>query len=757
MEKVSSRERSSRIRIVAVGFLFCLSGIPALVYQVSWQRILALHSGVGIYSVSMIVASFMAGLGLGSQIGGVISSRMSPKKALRSYAILELCIGLFAAVSCLLYYNLLYLKLHEVYTTSWQALIAHFLALVIPTGLMGMSLPFLVRAMVDDLRVACRTISYLYGINTLGAAIGALITTWILIRFFGIQGAVYVGACCNFLVGFGALILTRFINPTDSDNRDPEKPYSSSGPEIEAPGERPFGLWIALYTMSGFCALGLEIVWFRIIDVAVKSTAFTFGTVLAIYLFGLALGSLLGGTLVLRMKRPLRGFLLCQCILLSYAGVAILLLVVLPRNLPGLRWCFEYWRLYEGFHLGVDWDPIALVRLYGILPLFLFGIPTTIMGLSFAILQKAVHNDYRTTGLKVGILQSSNIAGCTLGSLVVGLLLLTLLGTAKSVQVLVGLALIFAFVGIRYYRVKSVFGLFAVVIMVLLIIMPSQNALWHRLHGLEGSEGMFNEDATGLVSITEEPPAGSGHYRVSVNGQGHSWLPFAGIHSRLGALPAVVHPSPREVAIIGLGSGDTGWSAGCRTETEQITVFELCSPEKRLLTQLSSQRKLPNLREFLADPRLNIIVADGRNALLRDDKRYDLIEADATRPTSAYSGNLYSVEFFQLCSQKLKPGGIMCSWMPTKRVYRTFCEVFPHVLDFNSGAILIGSNTPLKIDSASWMERLRDLRVNNYLGQTIVEDVRKSLEDCRWAQPENVLLLAPNYDLLPRDEYNSPW
>ncbi len=755
MDWTISIERNSRIRMALIGFLFCLSGIPALIYQVSWQRILALHSGVGIYSISMIVASFMAGLGLGSQLGGKLSKKMHPPKALRSFAILELSIGLFAAISCFFYYDLLYLKLHEVYPTSWRAGIVHFLALVIPTGLMGMSLPFLVKAMVHDLRIACRTISYLYGINTLGAALGALVTTWILIRYFGIRGAVYVGVCCNMLVGLGSWVLTRFIGSKNRDDQHSTDPSPHSDLKIETPGEHPLSLWVVLYALSGFCALGLEIVWFRILDVSVKSTAFTFGTVLAIYLFGLALGSLFGSTFAVNLKRPLRAFLLCQCILLSYVGISTLLLVVLPKTLPGLRWLVIYWRQYDGFYLGLDRNLTALIRLYGILPLCLFGFPTILMGLAFAILQKAVHNDRQTTGLKVGILQASNIAGCTIGSLVVGLLLLTLLGTAITIQILVGLSLIFALFGIKYYGLKSVFALFILAIIILLPVMPNQHALWQRLHGLEEGEGMFDEDATGVVAITIEPPADSDRYRVSINGKGHSWLPFSGIHSQLGAIPAIVHPLPRDVAIIGLGSGDTGWSAGCRPETETITIFEICSPQKRLLTMLSNQQKIPNLSEFLSDSRFDIVTADGRNDLAHNNKQYDLIEADGLRPTSAYSGNLYSMEFFELCARNLKPGGIVCSWTPTERVYRTFSDVFPYVLDFNSGTILIGSNSPMPIDLPIWLRRLQDSEISHYLGERIIKNVRNSLEGCKRGQMQN-MMISPNHDLLPRDEFNSP-
>src|SRR5574340_74449 len=151
---IEERQRTSppgeAIRVAFVGLLFFLSGAAALVYQVAWQRILALHSGVGLYSVTMIVAAFMAGLGLGSHLGGLASARVESRTALRFFAFLEIGIGLFGAASPFIYYDWLYPVASRLPSPSWQGGLLHFLALMPPTTLMGMSLPFLVRAMVRE-------------------------------------------------------------------------------------------------------------------------------------------------------------------------------------------------------------------------------------------------------------------------------------------------------------------------------------------------------------------------------------------------------------------------------------------------------------------------------------------------------------------------------------------------------------------------------------------------------------------------------
>jgi predicted membrane-bound spermidine synthase len=733
---------------VAVAAFF-LSGAAGLVYQVAWQRILALTSGVGIYSIAMIVAAFMAGLGVGSHLGGSLSLRMAPQRALATFAAVELAIGAFGAASCGLYYDVLYLHLPGLYASPWTAGAMHFAALALPTVLMGTSLPFLVRAMVGDARTAGRTIGVLYGINLLGAAAGAWLAPWILIRFYGVRGAALWAAAANATSGVLALLLFLYAR------RRP----ASAAPVTRAPADPPagptqsFGAWMGLYALSGFCALSLEILWFRLLELAVKATAFTFGTMLCLYLLGSAVGCLLGAPLVARLRRPLRAFLLCQCALLAYAGAAVCLLAFLPAESGPIAWYWGYWQTYGGFNLGAVSDPTALRRLYVYLPAALYGPPTILMGFAFPVLQRAVQDDPRTSGRKVGLLQAANIAGCMAGSLAVGLLALAWLGTTGTLRLLMIAGVVFAAVGLRRFGARSAFAPLALGLLALAVVLPGQRALWLRLHGTTEPASLVDEDETGVAAIL---PAGRPAFRVYVSGKSHSWLPFGGIHSALGATPAVVHPAPVDVAIIGLGSADTAWAAGCREETRSVTVFEISGPQPRLLRALAAREQLPDLRRFLADPRVRVVVADGRNAVARDPRLYDLIEADALWPEVAYAGNLYSAEFFAQCARKLKPGGLICTWSPTSRVYSAFTRSVRYVI--GSGQILIGSNEPITVDAEAWRARLESPAVAAYLGVRGVDDAERLLSDLRVMnrrgriQPRQVT----NFDLFPRDEFHTP-
>jgi predicted membrane-bound spermidine synthase len=741
---VANRD-SWTIRLAAA--LYLLSGVAALVYQVAWQRILALYTGVGLYSVAVIVAAFMAGLGTGSHVGGSWSARLDRRAALRRFALVELSVGLFGLASPWVYYDWLYPYAARIPVPSWPAGLVHFAAVGPPTFLMGLSLPLLTRAVVSDVRGAGRAVGLLYALNMAGASLGALATPWLLVPRVGVRGALVCAGAGSLLVGLGGWGLLRRVR--DEAAAAPAiEAAAATRAGAEAPASQPFAHWLWLYAFSGFVALSLEMVWFRVLDVAVKSTAFTFGTVLAVYLLGSTAGCLAGTLLLERILHPLRAFLLSQCAMLAATSLGVLVLV---HALPDDPFA-TYWRGYQFFALGQASDFAQVARLYLLLPTLLFGAPTLLMGFSFPVLQRAVHDDVRTSGRKVGLLQAANIAGCVVGSLVVGLAAVDRLGTAATLRTLVMGGVVFAALGWRRYG--RVFAAPLLLIVALGAALPTSEALWRRLHGLApgGSGALFEEDATGVVALTEEPPQTRWRYRLSINGKGNSWLPFGGSHTALGAVPAIVHPLPLRVAVVGLGSGDTAWAAGCRPETESVTAVELSSPQPRVLRRLLAVEPFPDLRRLLDDPRVGIRIADGRQVLQAEAQTYDLIEADAIWPAAAYSGNLYSVEFFELCSRRLRPGGIVCTWSPTERVRESFTRVLPYVLAVGDGSILVGSRWPLPLDREAWLQRLD--AAAEYLGRGRARALRERLLTVAPAGPSPPAL--PNEDLFPRYEFSVP-
>ncbi|HUG52034.1 MAG TPA: spermidine synthase [Vicinamibacteria bacterium] len=745
-----------------VGLAFFLSGAAALAYQVAWQRILALQTGVGLHSIAVIVAAFMLGLGLGSHLGGSASMRSSASRSLLYFALCELGIAAYGAASVPLLYDWLYARAAWLYSEPIRGALLQFGTLAVPTVLMGMSLPFLARAMVHEASSAGGTIAFLYGINVLGAAAGALATPWVFIRHHGIRAAVWAAVVANLVAGVSALALALWRRRRSANAERAAPATGAAAATATSPATSPatatsghsFRSWIALYALSGFCALSLEILWFRVMEVSVKSTAYTFGTLLAVYLLGSGVGSVAGITLARRLRAHRRAFLVCQCVLLAYAALTLGLLVWIPPSTPGYEWFYGLWGGKHSFNLGgaTHWSP--LLKMYVLMPLALFGPPTVLMGLSYPILQRAVQDDPARSGWKVGMLQAANIAGCVAGSLFVGLVTLSWLGTTGTFRLLAVIGLVFAAMGMREPGGRRLFAGFAFVLVALAIALPGQRALWLRLHGTQDEKTLLEEDATGIVALIPS----ANRWKVWAGGRWHSMLPFGGMHTTLGAAPAVVHPAPREVAIIGLGSGDTAASAGLRQDIDQqVTVFELYAPEHRLLSALMDTPDPPvKLGWMLDDPRFTFRVADGRNALEREGRRYDIIEADALWPTSPYAGNLYSVEFFRLCARRLKPGGIATTWAPTDRVRASFLSVFPHAIEMSNGQLLMGSDSPIPIDPPAWRERLFVKENVTYLGRPRANGVWVELREATPAARAPVSEGDINRDLFPRDEFHTP-
>jgi spermidine synthase len=298
------------------------------------------------------------------------------------------------------------------------------------------------------------------------------------------------------------------------------------------------------------------------------------------------------------------------------------------------------------------------------------------MGCAFPYLQRVVQTDLSRVGRRVGGLLLANIVGSMVGSLLTGWALLGLLGTASTLKLLTALSSLFLLGAWRgTASIPRALGVAAV--LALIVAMPGGPSLWARLHGTTVDRVIVAEDQSGLAVIKTRGDRATGEKIVFVNGVGQSVIPYGDIHTALGAIPALVHPHPRDVAIIGLGSGDTVFAAAARAETASVTCIEIIRPQLATLRQLAARDAYAGLEALLADPRVRHVAGDGRAYLLRTPQRFDIIEADALRPTSAYSGNLYSEQYFTLLKNRLKPNGLAATWVPSQRVHDTFVRVFP--------------------------------------------------------------------------------
>ena len=301
-----------------------------------------------------------------------------------------------------------------------------------------------------------------------------------------------------------------------------------------------------------------------------------------------------------------------------------------------------------------------------------------------------------------------------LGTVVTGWLFLDLLGTAATLKLLTALSSLFllgAWRGAPPIPLALRLGVAAAVVMLIVSHAGRRIAVGAaaRHDGRSGDRrgGQFRPRG----HQGSKRSAWTGQKIVFVNGVGQSVIPYGDIHTALGAVPALVHPNPRNVAIIGLGSGDTVYAAAARPETATITCIEIVRPQLATLRQLAGRDTYAALPALLADPRVAHVSGDGRAYLLRTPQRFDVIEADALRPTSAYSGNLYSEAYFTLLKNRLTPNGLAATWVPSKRVHDTFVRVFPYGVSLPG--ILLGSSQPFDIDRALVAARVADPRVRD--------------------------------------------
>jgi spermidine synthase len=758
--------------------LFFLSGAAALLYQVAWQRMLALFSGVDLFSATITVAAFMAGMGFGALAGGNIADRLSRRGAIAAFAAAETGIALFALASRWLYYDLLYQRFGYLAESLPLMGIIIFSSLLIPTFLMGMSLPLLARGLTWRLNAASGIIGGLYGINTLGAACGSLVSAWWIIRAWGLPGALYAGMLLNGVCAAGAIILAaagHFENGGITAGLEAAEKKEKG----RTPARRfPFSVWLLIYLLSGFIALSLEMVWFRLLGIMSKSNAFTFPTLLTWYLGGLALGTLAGIPLSRRTALAGRWFFICQGTTALYAALSISLLVHALGQAPNHFLDEIYW--YFGRYDPLDMksalfffsgnvnnlnpkETRLFLLLYGALPAFLILPPTLLMGLSFPLLHRVAQTDMGRVGRRTGRLQTANIAGAAFGAIGGSWLLLHYLGTVCTLRVLVLLSGIFWLLYIRSRLKKNRNRRIAEAFLALALagvcaLIPANAKLWGALHGADQKHIVYEEDGTGLFVLRHR--GDSRFCTVYSGGRGQSRIPFGSAHTLLGMLPAMIHPAPEDIAIIGLGSGDTLFSAGGRIETENLICVEIVGAQWPALQRYAGAAEYGGLLSLEKDPRVCILTNDGRRYLALTEQRFDIIEADALFPDSAGSNNLYSREYFELMKSRLKPGGIAVTWAPTPRIAGTFLKVFPHVLRVDE--FLFGSETAVPFDVETLRRRLSREAVKSYYARAGLDT------DALWREVTalETAYYGPEYDrsgitdintdLYPHDEYIAP-
>jgi spermidine synthase len=708
--------------IALLAVLFFFSGAAALAYQVAWLRMLSLVFGVTVYAASTVLTSFMGGLALGSLFGGRVADRVG--SPVRIFALLELGIA-FSALAvpfALEGVSELYTRLHA----SWPAALpqltaARFLCsalvLLVPTTLMGASLPMLARHVADSGGAAAARIGWLYAVNTGGGIAGTVLTGFVLIGAIGVTATTRLAAMLNVAVGIGALVLPArsTVAPADDD--------------ATALSRRRWTV-LAVMFLSGFAGLALEIVWFRLLTLFLAATTYAFTTMLSTVLLGIALGSAIAAARVRRTRDPV--------VALAWIQIWIGALVILSMT-----------ALAHTYRIGWRTSGIVQACVVAMLP------ATALMGATFPYAVAAWVGSLRGhVGRDIGLLYALNVCGAVLGSLVAGFVLVPLLGTRASLLLLAavytasGCVVLAPAAGRRPGLRIAVAG--AVLFGAVALSLPDiYGAILARRYE-EGERLVFRAEGVQTTATVHTQQSGRRVLYLDGLHQANDSADMVRVHAEIGHLPMALHPNPGRALIVGVGGGVTAGAVAAHPDTN-ATVVELAESVVTALPYFAHVNG-----SLLQRPNVHVRVDDGRNFLRMTGERFDVITADLIQPIHAGAGNLYSAEYFTLARRALNEDGLMLQWigrredMHYKLIMRTFLSIFPHATLWSNGDLMVGGLKRLQISRAAFERKTSAPDVRAALA-TVGLDTFDALLDRYTAGPDEMRRFAGSGPVLTDD------
>lgn len=657
--------------------LYALSGASGLIFQVLWLKQLAVLFGNTAHATATTLTVFFLGLAAGGWFWGARTATI--RRPLRAYALLEGGV----AVSALAFFGLLVLY-RQAYAPLVGA-IGHGTALVVakvllaggvlfaPAFFMGGTFPVLAQGLIRTPERAGMWGSLLYAINTVGATVGAGLAGFYLPQAVGYVNAYWIAIALAVAAGVGAFAIDAAA--PRATVRQTAASRASDRPERRHPAsDAPVGAslatlapWLAAAVAfgSGFTGLGLEVLWTRLLAQVLNNSVYAFAAILVVFLAALAAGSLLAHVLTRRQVRIDTGL----ATLLALAGVAVLVTpLVFARMTHGLSYVRE----------GPTWA--AYVRSVFVAAGVLMLVPGVLMGSILPYLFRTLERGDGDSGRALGRLVALNSLGAITGALGAGFVLLDTVGLWSALQVMAAVYLMLATAVLVHVRTLPVAARVALpaAFGALLLVTGGRAVPTVRLGAGEQLVKVW-EGSSGTVAVVRDP-AGlvlrmNNHY---VLGDARS----AVVEQMQGHLPLLLHPDPRTVFFLGLG---TGISAGAALThpVQQVVATELV-PD---VITAARAHFAPFTNGLFADPRVRVLAEDGRSYLAGTSERYDVIVGDLFTPWHAGTGSLYTLEHFRTVRARLRPGGLFAQWLPLYQlseqeflvIAQTLRAVFPQV------------------------------------------------------------------------------
>jgi spermidine synthase len=738
-------ERLSLTSLV-FGFFF-LSGAFALVYEVSWVRAMTLLFGSTSLAASTVLSVFMGGLALGAWLSGRRADRLGAP--LTTYGVIEVALSLYALLTPWLFRWVL--PVFEWFGGSVSdavlpislfrfAVVA--VLLLPPTALMGATLPILSRFYAQRRSDPGRGAGLLYGLNTLGAFAGTVAAGLLLLPTLGLHLSIVTAALANLALGTTAFLLGR---SAESSRVAPARTPSGTWTEPVEDSGISFPPILFAVALTGFAAMVSEVAWTRILVLALGASVYAFTVMLATFLAGLGLGAA-GVAKFLRAdpvhaRRVFYGLALLAALTLCVSSAASQQMPELFRSL--------FWSL------GLPKAPGWIVPVQFAIAAALMVVPAFVMGGLFPAALRIVVRDAERVGKGVGGVYAWNTLGTILGSFAAGFALIPWLGIRGALLVAASAqcasALIVSLGGKREPRSALGVALAAGAIPLMVWLTPP----WHQqvmtsamydyagrhdsvgVLGLERRLGQLQEllyyrdGLTATVTVSRDVVSEKRDLYIATNGKIDGSSHFDMPTQRLLAhVPILFHPAPREVAVIGMGTGSTAGSAALHDAVERVTVVEI---EAAMVEGAVHFRE--HNHAVHEDPKVDIRIADGRLFLRLHPASFDVITSEPSNPWLAGSSDLFTTEFFRLSARALREGGLFCQWVQLyaiapdnlRTIVRTFADVFPHVYLVSSiletDVLLLGSLDPLPLD----VERAR-LRMQDAVIGTDLADPRVGVE-----------------------------
>ncbi len=703
--EIDSDSRAGGLHAIVL-LLFLFSGISGLIYEVVWVRQLTTILGNTVFAVSTILTVFMGGLALGSFWAGRIIDR--GREPLRFYAFLEISIGILGLILTFLLNQTgpAYIWIHDMLSGNLLLLtiaryVMVFLLLVIPTTLMGATLPVLSKFVVDRQSVIGSKIGKLYALNTFGAAAGCYLAGFILIGNIGINRTVFIAAAINVAVGIIAWSCQRWFMV-----KMPVLKASSIEEPVADRKESLLRLLILTAAgISGLAALGYEVIWTRVLIAYLGNSVYAFATMLTAFLVGIGLGSVVLSGFVDRRKHLVTGFGIIEVGIGFYALLLIIMFGWSLETLEAIRQPFPTW---QGTIL-------RFLKAFGFML-----IPTFLMGAMFPVAGRIYTDNFRRIGHRIGELYAFNTVGAIIGAIVTGFVLMPFVGLQKSQLVLLLLNII---IGIalcasdRTLERKKMIALVTILIVISLagiVIMPGD--VFRQLHELSVKQRdakliFYKEDIVGTVMVEEKGV----NRRLLIDNLELAGTSggFLSSSKSLGHVPMMLHPDPKSVFVLGFGGGGTAYAVSTYPDVERIDLAEL----SRSVIDVAPMFDAIN-HGVISDPRFHYEVTDGRHFLLTTKNKYDVISVDLLYPQTAGAGSLFTKEFYELCHRRLNDGGLMVEWVHygtiskpyLKTILRSAKETFPYAGLWTTRRlqhfILVASKSPFQMDYEEFKRRI---------------------------------------------------